>query len=97
MSFVAPPGATPLTAEILAGLIPDHIFTQNELNEWEATNIAMAQRWAFAHSKNKKILTCDFATALHKRMFDQTWKWAGQFRKTQTNIGVTAYHTIQEK
>ena len=24
-------------------------------------------------------------------MFDQTWKWAGQFRKTEKNIGVDAY------
>lgn len=25
---------------------------------------------------------------LHRRMFDRTWRWAGKFRTTDTNIGV---------
>jgi Fic-DOC domain mobile mystery protein B len=25
---------------------------------------------------------------LHRRMFNQTWKWAGEFRRSDTNIGV---------
>ena len=29
------PGATPLDADELASLIPGHITTQGELNEWE--------------------------------------------------------------
>ena len=29
-------------------------------------------------------------------MFGQTWKWAGQFRKTQKNIGIDAYRIESE-
>ena len=38
--FDYPPGATPLDADELASLIPGHIRTQRELNEWEQLNIA---------------------------------------------------------
>ena len=34
-----PPGATPLDGDELASLIPDHLTTQAELNEWEQLNI----------------------------------------------------------
>jgi hypothetical protein len=39
------PGATPLDPDEAAGLIPGHIRTQGELNEWEQTNILEASRW----------------------------------------------------
>ena len=29
-------------------------------------------------------------------MFDQTWKWAGLFRKRQINIGVTSSNIVPE-
>ena len=28
---------------------------------------------------------------LHKRMFGQVWKWAGEYRNTERNIGVAPY------
>ena len=33
---------------------------------------------------------------LHRRMFDQTWKWAGIYRTTEKNIGC-AVHLIRER
>jgi fido (protein-threonine AMPylation protein) len=30
----------------------------------------------------------DFIKQLHKKMFQETWRWAGKFRKTDKNIGV---------
>jgi Fic-DOC domain mobile mystery protein B len=36
------------------------------------------------------ILTSDFAEELHRRMFDETWTWAGTHRRTGRNIGVPA-------
>ncbi len=32
-----------------------------------------------------------FLLSLHKRMFQDVWKWAGTFRTTPRNIGVEAY------
>ncbi|AGX87637.1 mobile mystery protein B [Candidatus Symbiobacter mobilis] len=81
-----PPGATPLDADELASLIPGHITTQSELNEWEQLNIVQGESWA--HQQRTEILTEAFLRQLHKQMFGETWKWAGQFRKTDTNIGV---------
>jgi hypothetical protein len=36
MKFEYAPGATPLDPDEINGLIPLHITTQNQLNEWEA-------------------------------------------------------------
>lgn len=81
-----PPGATPLDADESAGLIPGHITTQGELNEWEQLNILHGEAWA--RSQRKEILDEDFLRRLHKQMFGETWRWAGQFRKSDKNIGV---------
>ena len=85
MKLNYPEGATPLAHDELAELIPDHITTQEELNAWEERNILVAQEWAF---KQKDILSISFIKQLHERMFNKTWKWAGQFRKSDKNIGV---------
>ncbi len=85
-----PPGATPLDADELACLIPDHLSTQAELNEWEQLNIGEGDKWA--RKQRKDILTEDFLRQLHRRMFGQTWQWAGEFRKSDKNIGVDWLH-----
>lgn len=84
--FDYPPGATPLDRDELASLIPGHITTQGELNEWEQLNIIQGENWA--RKQRKEILNEAFLRQLHKQMFGETWKWAGQFRKTDKNIGV---------
>ena len=81
-----PAGATPLEPEELLMLMPTHITTQGELNEWEQANILRAQSWL--ENYNGSVLTETFLINLHKKMFDQTWKWAGQFRRSNKNIGV---------
>ena len=50
-----PPDATPLDPDEAAGLIPSHIATQGQLNEWELANILEGERWAFAR-KHKKLI-----------------------------------------
>lgn len=80
-----PPGATPLDADELASLIPGHITTQGELNEWEQLNIVQGESWA--RRQRKEILNESFLRQLHKQMFGETWKWAGKFRKSDKNIG----------
>lgn len=90
LNFVYPPGATPLNPDEIDGLIPIHITTQGQLNEWEAENILRAEDWLFSTPYLNNFLTIDFAKLLHKKMFSDTWKWAGLFRKTAKNIGVDA-------
>jgi Fic-DOC domain mobile mystery protein B len=87
LRFEYPPGATPLDADDVAGLIPLHITTQGQLNEWEFQNVAEGQAWAMSR-RRKDALTPKFARELHRRMFAKTWKWAGAFRKKETNPGI---------
>ena len=94
MKFKDIPGATPLDEELLRGLVPN-LTTQGELNEFEEKNIADAIGWASSSRKLKQnLLAVSGLIMLHKKMFEQTWIWAGQFRTRETNIGV-APHRIQ--
>ena len=89
MKFEYSPGATPLNFDEMDGLIPLHITNQNQLNEWEAANILKAESWIFSILNHNNFLTIDFTRLLHKKMFEVTWKWAGLFRSTEKNIGIT--------
>ncbi|WP_047545050.1 mobile mystery protein B [Psychroserpens sp. Hel_I_66] len=82
-------GQTPLDEEEKEGLKIKSITTQGELDEFEQLNIEKAVEWTI-HSKFKlkKILTEKFVKDLHKKMYDDVWKWAGEFRKTEKNIGI---------
>ena len=91
IGFEYPPGATPLDPDEAAGLIPRHIVTQRQLNEWELANILEGQRWAFA-LRRRQVLDDKFVRDLHRHMFQKTWRWAGQYRTTEKNIGVARAH-----
>lgn len=80
------PGQTPLDADELAQLIPRHIATQGQLNEWEQQNILEALKW-LQRGRRPAVLTEAFCRALHKRMFGKTWRWAGNFRQSNKNLG----------
>ena len=86
VNFDYPTGATPLDADERANLIPGHITTQGELNEWEQLNIQHGEEWA--RKQRKEILNEAFLRQLHRHMFGETWRWAGEFRKSDKNIGV---------
>jgi len=81
-------GATPLDPDEARALIPKHISTQGQLNEWEHQNILEGQEWAFSR-RRKNLLSTNFMRVLHKRMFGNTWEWAGTLRRTEKNIGVS--------
>lgn len=91
MKFEYPLGATPLDPDEIDGLIPSHITIQSQLNEWEAANILKAEIWLFSHSNHDDFLSIDFVKLIHTKMFDDTWTWAGQFRLTERNIGVSPF------
>lgn len=89
MKIIDADGATPLDPDTFSGLIPKHIANQNQLNEWEAQNINEARKWAYIDRKTTDIFTLKFIRLLHKKMFGNTWVWAGEWRTKQTNIGCT--------
>lgn len=80
---------TPLTAEEREQLIPAYITLRHELNEAEQINIGQALRWTTARKRD--VLDQNFLRQLHKRMFGDVWRWAGQYRTSARNIGIDAY------
>lgn len=78
-----PVGATPLDAGDAAALIPSHLTTREQLNDWEMLNVREGEGWAFS-KRQENILSIDFMKTLHKRMFGNTWGWAGQRRTKET-------------
>jgi Fic-DOC domain mobile mystery protein B len=85
--IVCEDGATDLDPDELSGLVPTHLIVQAQLNEWEQINILNAEKW-LSSRKPKNVLSEEFCRSLHKKMFDQTWSWAGTFRRSDKNIGV---------
>lgn len=89
-------GNTPLAPEELADLIPN-LATKEELNEWERENILLAREWATSdRTKPEEIASDAYIRKLHRRMFQETWKWAGQYRVTEKNIGGPV-HEIRDR
>lgn len=87
MNFDYPPGATPIDPDEADGLLLPHITSRSELDRWEQDNIAEAETWALRR-KPKDLLSADFICKLHRRMFGNVWKWAGEFRRSGKNIGI---------
>jgi len=80
---------TPLDEDEKEDLLIQTITTRGELDEFEQHNIEKAMLWL--RSKKlpaEEILSEKFLRDLHRRMYAGVWKWAGEFRKTDKNIGV---------
>ena len=82
------PGQTPLTAEEKFQLRPS-LSTRAQLNEVERLNLHAARLWALRKAVQRRpdLLTDAFARELHRRMFNQIWKWAGKYRTSDRNLG----------
>ena len=88
--FTYPEGATPLTNDELHDLIPRHVSSQSELNAVEQMNVAKAiMQLSRKKISHKDILDEGFVRRLHKNLFGEVWKWAGKYRKSDKNIGVS--------
>lgn len=82
-------GQTPLDEEEKDGLLILTIATRGELDEFEQQNIEKAVQWILGRTfKPELFFTEAFVRMLHKRMYADVWAWAGEFRKTNKNIGV---------
>jgi len=82
-------GQTPLDQDEKNGLLIKTVTTHKELDEFEQLNIEKAIEWTIhTNLKKDKILSENFVKILHRKMFSDVWKWAGEFRKSDKNIGV---------
>ena len=81
-----PEDVTLLSRDAADGLLLDHITTREECDFWEQKYIGEAHNWLDQH-KPKDILNQAFMLKLHKKMFGEVWKWAGQLRADEANIG----------
>jgi Fic-DOC domain mobile mystery protein B len=83
-------GQTPLDEDEREGLKIKSISTQKELDEFEQLNIEKAILWTIrTKPKTENILTEKYIRTLHQKMYGDVWKWAGEFRRSEKNIGIT--------
>jgi len=87
--------ATPLTEEEKRHLIPAHIAFRSDLNAAEQENIARGQEWAM-RQRTKDLLDEKFIRNLHRHMFADVWKWAGNYRTSERNIGIDSWKIAME-
>lgn len=94
LNFELVDGQTPLDDEEKEGLLISSITTHAELDEFEQLNIEKAIQWTLTRKFRKdEILTEKFVKLIHEKMYGEVWAWAGEFRKTNKNIGVD-WHQI---
>jgi Fic-DOC domain mobile mystery protein B len=85
-------GQTPLEEDEIESLLIKTISTRGELDEFEQQNIEDAVEWTLTRQfKTEKILQESFILDVHKRMFGNVWKWAGNYRTSNKNLGVDKY------
>jgi Fic-DOC domain mobile mystery protein B len=86
------PGQTPFDA---SGLKHKGITTRAELNAAEAANIAQAIARYLTVRPSLRLARFDYSWCLrlHKQMFGKVWKWAGQPRTEDLNLG-SPWHRI---
>lgn len=81
---------TPLTDAERRGLrLP--VLTRAELNRAEAENINRATTWLYLSRRRlrpESVTREQWLVGLHRRMYDQVWEWAGEYRTTDRNLGV---------
>lgn len=85
-------GQTALSEEEMEGLKIPSVSTRGELDEFEQLNIEKAIEWTIRLKiKPEELFSEKFITDLHKKMYNDVWKWAGSFRKSEKNIGIKYY------
>ena len=85
--FDEPADATSFEPEEREGLLQTWITYRRDLNEAEQTNIAAGTAWAWL-VRRRDLLAEKCLRQLHKLRFGDVWAWAGEFRRTERNIGI---------
>jgi len=85
------PGETPI--DDISGLKPKGVTTRAQLNDVEARNIRKAvMRYLLVKPTRRQApFTLDWCYKLHRQMFGDVWRWAGQKRTTGLNLGVPTH------
>lgn len=92
LDFGSLPGQTPLDESEKEGLLIHTITNRGELDEFEQQNIEDTLLWLQGRSlKPELIFSEKFCRNLHKRMYGNVWSWAGNFRKTDKNLGINKW------
>lgn len=86
--FEQPDDATPLRPEEAAALRAP-VVDRRQLNEIEAAKVGAGR--ALAMRSRKDCLTDNYICELHKKMFGDVWRWAGDYRTFDVNIGNTQF------
>jgi Fic-DOC domain mobile mystery protein B len=82
-------GQTPINEDEKESLLITTITTRGELDEFEQLGVEKAIEWTMKKKFSfQQILTEKFLRELHRRMFENVWKWAGQFRTSNKNLGI---------
>jgi Fic-DOC domain mobile mystery protein B len=90
-------GQTPLDEDEREGLRIPAVSTRSELDEFEQHNIEDAIAWTLSRSfKQENVFTESFVKEVHIKMFGDVWKWAGEFRKSNKNLGVEKWNIGSE-
>lgn len=90
-------GQTPLEEDEKDGLLIPTISSLSELNEFEQRNIEDAIQLTLGRSfKPEVVFSEKFIRMLHKKMYADVWAWAGEFRKSNKNIGIDKWQIPSE-
>ena len=87
MTSDEPDGATPLDPDEMRGLKFRHVTTRAQLDELEQANIEQGLAW-ISRRRQGSIFDPLFIRTLHRRLFGDVWDWAGEYRRTEKNIGI---------
>lgn len=87
MKLNEPDSAAPLDPDEMQGLKFQHVTTRDELDEPEQANIEQGLGW-IARRRSGSIFDDSFIRTIHKKLFGDVWEWAGEYRRTEKNIGV---------
>lgn len=80
-------GQTVLSPSEKKGLKLKHISNMKELDQAEQMNINEGLLW-LSEQNSKEYVSEAFFKTLHKRLFGQVWRWAGDYRHSNKNIGI---------
>ena len=89
MTYLFPPegdGHTALSEEDRIGLLLPEVATRGDLYGAEQRNISRALMRPLPTAR--ALLDDRFLRNLHRAMFGRVWRWAGQYRLRETNIGI---------
>jgi Fic-DOC domain mobile mystery protein B len=75
--------AAPLSPREFEDLLPSGLVTRAELEAWEKAAVLKGRRWALGRRRAvSRVLSESFVREVHRKMFGDTWRWAGNYRDT---------------